>query len=332
MKAIVINQFGDTTVFEKKEVPTPQIKAGHLLIKVASSSVNPVDTKIRAGFSVSLAPSFPNAILHGDVAGVVAEVGDGVDTFQVGDEVYACAGGIKGRGGALAEFMLADARLVALKPQSLSLEKAATLPLVAITAWEGLFDKARICPGQNVLVHGATGGVGQIAIQIAKLAGTRVFTTGSSDKKLEIAKSLGADVGINYKTTSVEDYVNEHTGGRGFDVVFDTVGQENLDRSFQAAAPKGSVVGIAARSTHDLSPCHMKSLSVHIELMLIPMIHGIDLESHGKILSRVAKLVDEGRIQSLIDDQVFPFSEAGAAHAKLEAGDAIGKIALVNDL
>src|SRR5665213_1799094 len=140
MKAQVITQFGDPSVFVEKEVPKPSIQPGHVLIRVKATSVNPVDYKIRAGKALPIAPVLP-AILHGDVAGVIEEVGEGVKGFKIGDEVFGCAGGVKGLGGALAEFMLADARLIAHKPTTLSMAEAAALPLVSITAWEALFEK-----------------------------------------------------------------------------------------------------------------------------------------------------------------------------------------------
>ncbi len=171
---------------------------GHVLIRVAATSVNPVDFKIRAGVVKDIAPDFP-AVLHGDVAGVIEVVGEGVNAFKPGEEVYACAGGVKGLGGALAEFLLADATLVARKPKSLSMREAAALPLVSITAWEGLIDRAKVQAGQNVLVYGATGGVGHIAIQLASWAGAKVFATASSDEKMASARELGADVVINYR-------------------------------------------------------------------------------------------------------------------------------------
>ncbi|BCJ85648.1 hypothetical protein skT53_06330 [Effusibacillus dendaii] len=214
------------------EVPKPEVIPGHVLIRVAASSVNPIDIKIRQGFVKGVAPDFP-AILHGDVAGVVEEVGEGVTTFRPGDEVYACAGGFKGTGGARADYMLADAALVARKPRSLTMREAAAFPLVSITAWQALIDRDNVRPGQNVLIHAATGGVGHIGIQLAKWAGATVYTTGSSKDKLQTGKELGADFGIKYREETVEEYVKKYTNGNGFDVVFDTVGGDNLDRCYQ---------------------------------------------------------------------------------------------------
>ncbi|MGN7396786.1 zinc-dependent alcohol dehydrogenase family protein [Peribacillus frigoritolerans] len=330
MKAQIIQSFGDPSVFQLEEVSKPELKPGHVLIQVKASSVNPIDTKVRAGAVPAVSPEFP-AVLHGDVAGLVSAVGEGVTEFKVGDEVFGCAGGFKGTGGALAEFMLADADLLAHTPKNLTMEEAAALPLVAITAWEALFNRAHLVPGQDILIHAATGGVGHIAIQLAKWQGATVYTTASSQEKLEIGTRLGADVTINYREESVHDYVQKHTDGKGFDVVFDTVGGENLDRSFEAAAVHGTVAAIAARSTHDLSPVHSKGLSLHVTFMLLKILNKDMHKQYGEILKKVAKVVEEGKLRPLVDPNMFTFDEVSKAHEYLESGKAIGKIVLKND-
>ncbi|MGE6721279.1 zinc-dependent alcohol dehydrogenase family protein [Peribacillus frigoritolerans] len=330
MKAQIIQSFGDPSVFQLEEVSKPELKPGHVLIKVKASSVNPIDTKVRAGAVPAVSPEFP-AVLHGDVAGLVSAVGEGVTEFKVGDEVFGCAGGFKGTGGALAEFMLADADLLAHKPKNLTMEEAAALPLVAITAWEALFNRAHLVPGQDILIHAATGGVGHIAIQLAKWKGATVYITASSQEKLEIGTRLGADVTINYREESVHDYVQKYTDGKGFDVVFDTVGGENLDRSFEAAAVHGTVAAIAARSTHDLSPVHSKGLSLHVTFMLLKILNKDMHKQYGEILKKVAKVVEEGKLRPLVDPNMFTFDEVSKAHEYMESGKAIGKIVLKND-
>jgi NADPH2:quinone reductase len=330
MKAQVIKKFGDSTVFENAELPKPVAIPGHVVIHVKASSVNPIDTKVRSGFVPAVAPEFP-AVLHGDVAGVITEVGEGVTEFKPGDEVYGCAGGFKGTGGALAEYMLADVQLLAPKPKNLTMAQAAALPLVTITAWESLFNRAKVQSGQTVLIHAATGGVGHVAIQLAKVAGAKVYTTASSPEKLSIGKRLGADGVINYQEKSVEEYVKEYTDGKGFDIVFDTVGGENLDRSFQAAATYGTVLAIAARSTHDLSPLHAKALSLHITFMLLKIINKNHRQDHGRILREVTKLVEEGKLLPLVDERTFTFDQVSAAHTLLESNQSIGKIVLTNE-
>jgi NADPH:quinone reductase len=276
----------------------------------------------------ALAPDFP-AILNGDVAGTVEAVGSDVTRFAPGDEVFACAGGVKGHPGALAEFMLADANLVALKPASINFAEAAVLPLVSITAWEALIDRAQIQPGQRVLVHAATGGVGHIGVQLAKIAGAVVHTTVSSPAKAEWAKKLGADAVINYREEKVADYVALHTDDEGYDVVFDTVGGECLASSFQAVKTGGTVVTIAGRSTQDLSLLHAKGASLHVVFMILPLLTGIGKAHHGEILTRMSRLVARGRLCPLPDPEIFAFRDVGAAHQKLTDGKAVGKIRLI---
>ncbi|MFC5541649.1 MAG: zinc-dependent alcohol dehydrogenase family protein [Bacilli bacterium] len=330
MKAQVIQSFGNPSVFQIQDIPTPEVIPGHVLIEVKATSVNPIDTKVRSGFVSAVAPEFP-AVLHGDVAGIVRAVGEGVSKFKVGDEVYGCAGGFKGTaGGALAEYMLADADLLAHKPKNLTMEEAAALPLVTITAWEALFTRGKLASGQNILIHAAAGGVGHVAIQLAKWAGAKVYTTASSNEKLEIGARLGADATINYREESVQDYVQKYTDGKGFDIVFDTVGGENLDRSFEAAAPLGTVLAIAARSTHDLSPLHSKGLTLHVVFMLLKILEKEWRKEYGEILEKVTAIVEEGKLRPLLDPNVFTFDEISKAHEHLESGKAIGKIVLVN--
>lgn len=328
MRALVIKRFGGPEVFEPVEVERPPVLPGHVLIRVAATSVNPIDLKIRSGLVPHLAPPFP-AILHGDVSGIVEEVGEGVTQFQVGDEVFGCAG-FNQNGGALADYLLADASVIAHKPKTLSFREAAALPLVSITAWEALFDKAHIEKEQNVLIHGGAGGVGHIAVQLAKIKGANVFTTVSSGKT-DIAAKLGADTVINYQNTSVTEYVNQYTKGQGFDIVMDTVGGQNIDRSFEAAKINGTVVTIAARSTHDLTIMHNKGLTLHVVFMILPILMKKGFERHGQIIKQVAQWVDEGRIQPLTDPQIFTFAEVAQAHAHLESGKAIGKITMINE-
>ncbi|MBE9212138.1 zinc-dependent alcohol dehydrogenase family protein [Plectonema cf. radiosum LEGE 06105] len=327
MKAQVIEKFGKATEFKVVDLPIPKVIPNHVLIRVLATSVNPVDYKIRGGIIPDIAPNFP-AVLHGDVAGVIEKVGEGVNSFQPGDEVYGCAGGIKGMGGALAEYILADAALIARKPKSLSMRETAALPLVSITAWSGLIERAKIRSGQTVLIYGGTGGVGHIAVQLAKSCGAKVYTTVSNLEKAAIVHQLGADEVINYRQQSVESFVNQHTNGKGFDIVFDTVGNDNLQNAFQAAALNGIVVSIVSLSTQDLTLLHAKGLSLHLVFMLIPMLHNIDRNHHGKILTQLAQLVERGQIRPLLDPKSFSFSEVAAAHDYAQSGQAIGKVTI----
>ena len=326
MKAILLKEHGGVEGFSVDEIPEPEVRPGHLLVKVAASSVNPVDYKIRQGL-LPVGPVLPG-ILHGDMAGTITQVGEGVEGFEAGDEVYGCVGGFKGMPGVLSEYVLVDPRLVAKKPSNLSMVEAAALPLVGITAWNALIDRARVCEGQRILVHAATGGVGHVGLQLAKAFGAQVHATASDDRKIGIGLELGTDRMINYKQTDVNSYVQSETGGEGYDIVFDTVGGKCLDNSFQAAKIGGSVVSIAARSTHDLTPVHIKSLSLHVVFMLLPILRDQGRERHGEILRELTNLVEIGKVRPLLHEEAFDFQEVGRAHEALESGNAIGKVAL----
>ncbi len=327
MKCMAIVGFGDQHVFQMINLDRPSVKSGHILIKVKATSVNPLDFKLRQGFFPDLVPNFP-MVLHGDVAGTVAEVGEDVTKFKVGDEVYGCAGGLLTMNGALAEFMLADANLIAHKPKSLSFTEAAALPLVSLTVWEALITKVDLQKNQSILIHGGTGGVGHVAIQLANCLGAKVFATSSDEKKLAIAKQLGAHVAINYKTTKPEKYVAEHTQDSGFDIVFDTVGGENIHPSVQAVAPFGQVVSILPSGTFDSGVAFSKSLTMHYVFQPLPLITGVNRAHYGEILEKIASLVDEGVIKPLIDEHEFTIHEVAAAHDHLEKGHAIGKVVI----
>jgi NADPH:quinone reductase len=327
MKAWVINQFGGPNVFEETDLPVPELPSTHVLIRVTATSINPVDYKIRGGIVTDIAPEFP-AILHGDVAGVIEAVGAEVNDFKTGDEVYACAGGVKGVGGALAEYMVADANLVAYKPSSLTMAEAAALPLVSITAWEGLIERAKLQSKHKVLIYGATGGVGHIGVQLSKWVGATVYAMVSNPEKAEIAHKLGADFTINYRQQPVEEFVAEYTDGEGFDVVFDTVGNDNLQNAFKAAKLNGTVVSIVSLSSQDLTLVHAKGLTLHLVFMLIPMLFGVNRISHREILSKLAQLVDEGHVHPLLDSKTFSFPEIAHAHHFSESGQAIGKVVI----
>lgn len=331
MRAWVIDEFGGPEVFQEVERPVPAPGPGEVLVDVEATSVNPIDYKLRSGVAEAFAPELP-AILHGDVAGTVVAVGPDVEALSEGDAVYGCAGGFRGAPhGALAEYMPADANLLAPMPASLSFREAAALPLVTLTAWEALVEKCVVVKGDQVLVHGATGGVGHVGLQLAKAQGATVAVTASSDVALDVAADLGADHGIRYDEEDVSAYVERLTGGAGFDVVFDTVGGENVERCFEAATLNGQMATIAAREEHNLVHAYLKGLSIHTVLMLIPMLHGIDRARHGEILREAATLVDDGDLRPLVDDRIFHFDDAGAAHAYAASGKQHGKVVLVRE-
>lgn len=330
MRAWTIEAFGGPEVFEETERPVPSLGDGEVLVDVAATSVNPIDYKLRSGVAEAFAPELP-AILHGDVSGTVVAVGSDVDGFSEGDAVYGCAGGFKGAPhGALADYMPADADLLALKPSLLSFREAAALPLVTITAWEALVEKCAVGPGEHVLVHGATGGVGHVGFQVARARGAEVSVTASSDEALDIARELGADHGIRYDEEDVEAYCERLTDGAGFDVVFDTVGGDNTERCFEATRLNGQMATIAAREEHDLLPAYLKGLSIHTVLMLLPMFYDTDRARHGKILSDAALLVESGQLRPLVDDSTFTFDQIGDAHAYAASGEQHGKVVVMH--
>ncbi len=326
MRVMEIKSFGDPEVLQAGERPDASPGPGEVVVRVMATSVNPVDTKIRRT-GRGVAPALP-AVLGADVAGTIAAVGAGVDTFAIGDHVYGCAGGVTGMNGALAEYLLTDPALLAPKPPQLSWREAAALPLVTITAWEGLFDRAHIAHGQSVLVFAGTGGVGHIAVQLAKAAGAHVVATVSSDEKAALALSLGADAVVDHRRSEPADWVAEHTGGKGFDIVFDTVGNDNLDRAFAAAGLNGQVISIVTQKPIDLTPMHMKGLTLHVVFMLIHMLHGIGRARHGAILREAASLVAHGKLKPVLDPRRFTLDQAGDAHRHLESGAAIGKVVI----
>lgn len=327
MRAMIIRGFGGPERFEMVELPDPVPAVGQVLVRQHATSVNPVDYKVRQN-GPPFAPELP-AVLGCDIAGTVEAVGEGVDRFAIGDAVYGCGGGVRGMGGAYAELIAADAALLATKPKSLDWRGSAALPLVTITAWEGL-ERAGVGEGTSVLIHGGAGGVGHVAIQLAKVLGATVAATISSPQKAEVAGGLGADVTIDYRRTPVDAYVAEHTGGRGFDVVFDATGGSDIAKSFEAARLNGQVVTIVSQYSADLSPMHVKGLSLHVVFMLIPMIHGLQdgRARHGRIMRDATALADAGRLRPLVDPKRFTLAELADAHRHAESGAAVGKVVI----
>ncbi|MEM1434229.1 MAG: zinc-dependent alcohol dehydrogenase family protein [Pseudomonadota bacterium] len=327
MKAMVLNAYGDNAPFELSDVPKPEATAGHVVVRIAATSVNTVDTMIRrlGQEGLSLSPALP-ALLGMDFAGTVESVGPGVTDFVPGDEVYGCAGGLADLPGALAEYLRADTRLIARKPASLSMREAAALPLVGITAFEGL-RRANVRDDQTVLVHGGTGGVGHVAVQLAQALGAKTYATVSSRDQFAIIESYGA-IPINYREDSPQDYVDTHTAGSGFDVVYDSVGGANMTNSFEAAGLNGSVVTTVAMTELDLTVAHFKGLSIHVVFMLIPMLYNHRRSEHGKLLAELAGIVDAGTLAPLLDSSQFSLANVGDAYAHLESGTATGKVVI----
>ena len=309
--------------FRNVELPRPALNKNHVLVRVHASGVNPLDAKIRAGKAAHAKQPLP-AVLGLDMAGTVEEVGPGVTAFGVGNEVYGMVGGVGGLQGTLAEFVAVDADLLAHKPTNLSMREAAALPLITITAWEGLVDRAKVHAGQTVLIHAGAGGVGHIAVQIARAYGAEVFATVSAEKK-KIVEEFGATP-IDYRSSSVEDYVAANTESKGFDIVYDTVGGVTLDSSFVATKRyAGHVVSCLGWGTHSLAPLSFRGASYSGVFTLYPLISGDGRAQHGKILAQAAALAEAGKLRPLLNEQRFSMKEVGAAHALVEWG-ALGKV------
>ena len=324
----MIEEYGDPNVFTQATVEIPDPGPNEVRINVTASSVNPVDYKIRQGALPDFAPDFP-ATLHCDVSGTVDAVGENVDQFNEGEKVYGMPGGA-GQQGALADYVVGHAGTFAHAPESLPLEDAAALPVVALTAWEMLADKTTVEIGDDVLIYGGSGGVGHIGVQIADWFGAEVTATASSKEKREFAANLGADTTVDYTATDVETYVGEHASDGGFDTVFDPVGDDHLETAFEAVRPYGTVVTTESSSIQDLSPMHANSLELGVVLVILPVLLGERQRRIGEELTDIAALVDDEAIEPHIDDR-FSFDEVAAAHRLAESGNFRGKLLLTND-
>jgi NADPH2:quinone reductase len=321
MKALVLAEHG--AAFRLADVPRPEPAAGEVLVRISASGVNPLDTKIRAGQAAHARHPLP-AILGLDMAGVVEEVGPAVSAFRRGDEVFGLTGGVGGIQGSLAEFAAVDARLLARKPRNLSMREAAALPLIFITAWEGLVDRVDLYPGRNVLVLGGAGGVGHMAIQIAREIGSTVYSVDRAGKA-EFIRSLGATP-IDIATESVDDYVAKHTEGKGFDVVYDTIGGASLDTAFKAVRRFGHVVSALGWGSHALAPLSFKSATYSGVFTLLPLLTGEGREHHGAIMREATLLAEDGKLVPLLDSREFTLANAAEAYALIEQRQSHGKL------
>lgn len=310
--------------FREVELATPVAGNGQVLVRICASGINPLDTKIRAGEAEHAKQPLP-AVLGMDMAGIVESVGPGVTAFRSGDEVFGMVGGVGGLQGTLAEFISADAALLASKPKSLTMQQAAALPLVTITAWEGLVDRAAVSAGQRVLIHAGAGGVGYAAIQIALAHGAKVFTTVSEDKRA-IVEDVGA-IAID-RHTPVEEYVTEHTNGEGFDIVYDTLGGGVLDASFLAVKHyTGHVVSCLGWGTHALAPLSFRGATYSGVFTLYPLLTGRQRANHGHILHQASKLAENDRLKPLLAGKQFGLTELEAAYDEVAKGSK-GKVVI----
>ncbi len=308
--------------FKQVKLPIPVAGPGQVLVRVHASGVNPLDLKIRAGQAAHAQHPFP-AILGMDLAGEVVQAGDGVTDFARGDHVWAMASGIGGYQGSMADFVSVDARQLSKMPSNLSMREAAALPLVAITAWEGIVDVANVKANDRVLIIGAAGGVGHIAVQLAKARGAEVFGVDSAESA-DYLRSIGA-MPID-RQTPLDEYVERFTAGKGFDVVYDCVGA--LDAAFQAVRSFGTVTSSLGWGTFSLAPLSFRSARYAGVFTLRPMLSGQGREAHGKILSEVRVLVEQGKLYPRLDSRQFFLDDAEAAHSLVGSGKAEGKVVI----
>ena len=316
MKAMILTSFGGPESFELREVPKPVPQAGQVLVRVHATSINPLDFQVRRGDYADLV-QLPTITGH-DVSGVVEEVGPGVTSFEPGDEVWYTPQIFDGPG-SYAEYHVASESIVGKKPASLSHLEAATLTLVGGTAWEALVVRAGLRVGESILVHGGAGGVGHVAIQLAKAIGARVFTT-VREENFEFARSMGADVLIDYTTEDYVEAVLRETGGRGVDVVFDTIGGDTLTRSPDALAQLGRVVSIVdIAKPQNLVQAWGKNASYHFVFTR---------QNRGK-LDELSALIERGQLRPHVG-AVYSLADLALAHARLESPNngLKGKIAI----
>ncbi|TBR59469.1 alcohol dehydrogenase [Westiellopsis prolifica IICB1] len=331
MKAVLMTAPGNPEVLQLQDVTNPGVPVGEteLLIHLRAAGVNPIDTKLRK--RGTFYPDQMPAILGCDGAGVVEAVGAAVKNFNVGDEVYFCNGGLGAHQGNYAEYTTIDERFAAHKPKSVSFAVAAAAPLVLITAWEALYERGRLEPGDRVLIHAGAGGVGHVAIQLAKLKGADVCTTVGSQEKANFVKQLGADYPILYKQTDFVQAALDWTGGEGVDLAFDTVGGETFHQTFPAVRMYGDIVTILEPNANTVwRTARNRNLRIGLELMLIPMAQGmVEAQQHqAEILTECAKYIDAGKLKIHVSHEL-PLAEAVKAHQLIESGSTTGKIVLV---
>jgi NADPH:quinone reductase len=322
MKALVLEAYN--TPYRLLELPTPVAGPRQVLVRIFASAINPLDVKIKAGQAGHAQTKLP-AILGIDMAGIVVAVGEGVTGFQPGDEVYGMTGGIAGVPGSLAEYAAVDSDLLALKPKNLSMRQAASLPLVFITAWEALVDRAQVGPGKTVLIHGGAGGVGHISVQLAVARGARVFATVVPARN-ELMEGFGA-IPIDFTRLTVEEYMLEYTAGEGFDIIIDTVGGTVLDASFKAARRyTGHVVSILGWGSHSLAPLSFRGATYSGVFTLYPLISGKGRAHHGQILREAAYLAETGLLVPLLDSRHYTLATIAEAYDALASHGVAGKL------
>ena len=326
MKAFIVNKYGKNSRLRAGQLPAPDIGDHDVLVRILASGVNPLDAKIMAGEFKLVLPYKPPFVLGNDLAGVVERVGPGVQRFAPGEEVYARPD--KDRIGTFAELIAIDERDLALKPAALTMAEAASLPLVALTAWQALVEKANLAPGQKVLIHAGSGGVGMIAIQLAKHLGAYVATT-TSTANLDWVRDLGADLVIDYRREDFEQM-------RDVDVVLDPLGGENLEKSLRVLRPGGLAIGIGGPPDPDFATQLGRPLLRPVLAVLSRKVRRaarrnavrysfLFMRANGDQLREITALVDAGTIRPVVD-RVFDFDDTVAALDYVGSGRVKGKV------
>jgi NADPH2:quinone reductase len=328
MKAVYMTAVGTPAVLQPVEVEEPQPGPGQLKVRVEAAGVNPIDTKLR-GRGLLFPHALP-AVLGLDGAGTVAAVGAGVTRFGPGDRVWYCHGGLGAAPGSYAQYHVIGEADAEPMPAGMDFAAAAAAPLVLLTAWEALFDRARLQAGQSVLVHAGAGGVGHVAIQMAKRAGARVMTTVSTPEKVDLVRDLGADEVVDYRATDFARAALAWTGGRGVDLVLDTVGPEVFKASIPAVAHYGDLVTLLDPGAVDWKEARTRNLRIGFELMLAPLLRELpEARAHqGEILRRCGEWIEAGSLRVEVGRR-FPLSRAAEAHALIEQGHVQGKLVLL---
>ena len=305
MKAARAHAYGGPEVLKVEDAPRPEPKDNEILVRVVAAGVNPVDAKVRAGMFKQPGASLP-FIPGYDISGVVEKTGAKATKFKVGDEVYAYMS--LERGGAYAEYAIAKESELAAKPKTLTHEEAAAVPLAALTAWQALFEKAKLTEGQTVLIHGGSGGVGSFAVQMAKARGAKVIATASAANQ-EFLKELGADQGIDYRAQKFEEVAKD------VDVVFDTVAGETLRRSYDVVKKGGFIVSVLEPP----NKAELEKRGIRGTVFLV--------EPNAQQLAEIAQMIDAKKVKPFIS-QTFPLAEVQKAHAAIETGHTRGKIVI----
>lgn len=330
MLAIQMTAIGTADVLQAVTIENPNPSTGQIKVQIRAAGVNPVDTKLRSRGMI-----FPDALpaIPGcDGAGVVTECGQGVSRFKPGDEVWFCNGGLGREPGNYAEFAVVAEQVARFKPASLSFHEAAAAPLVLITAWEALFDHARLQAGQTVLIHAAAGGVGHVAIQLAKHTGARVIATLGNTENERFIRQLGADEIINYKQQDFAAETLRLTNNFGADVVLDCVGGDTFRRSISATACYGKLVTLLdPGSDMNWKEARERNLNIGFVLMLTPMVRDLPAARlhQGDILDQCARLCDAGKLKIHVS-KAFPLRDAAEAHRLIEGGHVCGKVVLMS--